>query len=59
MADYGLKIHDTLAFHQYSLTIPPSNDNNIQILKSDVTKTSKTVNLRIYVEPAIKRTKDY
>lgn len=57
MADRGFKIHDTLAFWQCSLTIPPSKHRNLQMTSSNVKSTSKIANVRIYVEQAIKRMK--
>ena len=59
MADRGFKIQDTLSFHQCTLAIPPSKHTNLQMRKTDVIKTSKIANVRIYVEQAIKRMKDF
>ena len=59
MADRGFKIKDTLAFHQCTLAIPPSKHNNLQMSKEDVAKTSKIANVRIYVEQAIGRMKQF
>ena len=49
--DPGFKLHDTS--WQYPLTIPPSKHRNLQMTSSNVKSTS------IYVEYAIKRTKDF
>ena len=46
-------------FYQCSLAIPPSKHTNLQMTKHDVHSTSKIANVRIYVEQAIKRMKDY
>jgi len=59
MADRGFKIHDLLAFYQCSLVIPPSKHNNIQMSEADVKQTSVIANVRIYVEQAIKRIKEF
>ena len=59
MADRGFKIQDELAFHQCTLAIPPSKHNDLQMVSSAVQETSKIANVRIYVEQAIKRMKEY
>ena len=59
MVDRGFKIQDILNFHQCTLCIPPSKYTNLQMTKEDVAKTSKIANVRIYVEQAIKRMKDF
>lgn len=59
MADRGFKIHDVLSFYQCSLAIPPSKHTNLQMRTKDIHITSKIANVRIYVEQAIKRMKDY
>ena len=59
MADRGFKIADLMNFYQCSLAIPPSKHTNLQMTKHDVHSTSKIANVRIYVEQAIKRMKDY
>ena len=59
MADRGFKIKTDLAMLQCSLSIPPSAASGIQMCQSDVKKTSNIANVRIYVEQAIKRLKDY
>ena len=59
MADRGFKIQDILVLYQCSLAIPPSKHNNLQMSKEDVQKTSRIANVRIYVEQAIKRMKDF
>ena len=59
MADRGFKIKDHLAYYQCTLTIPPSTHSNLQMGKDDVAQTSKVANLRIFVEKAIRRMKEY
>ena len=59
MANRGFKISDLLAFYQCSLTTPPSKHTNLQMSAKDVWGTSKVANVRIYVEQAIKRVKDF
>ena len=59
MADRGFKIQDELAFYQCTLAIPPSKHNDLQMLSEAVKKTSKIANMRIYVEQAIKRMKEF
>ena len=54
MADRGFKISDYLAFHQCTLTIPPSKAQDIQMSSKAVKSTSRIANVRIYVEQAIK-----
>ena len=59
MADRGFKIRDDLLMRQATLSIPPSALGGLQMLSSDVKKTSRIANLRIYVEQAIGRMKVY
>ena len=59
MEERGFKINDLLAFHQCALTIPPSKHGNLQMSASDVQETSLIANVRIHVEQAIKRVKDF
>ena len=59
MADRGFKIREHLAYYQTTLTIPPSTHGSFQMKKSDVATTSKVANLRIFVEKAIRRIKEY
>ena len=59
MADRGFKIQDELAFYQCSLAIPPSKHTNFQMTQAAVKETSKIANVRIYVEQAIKRIKEF
>lgn len=59
MADRGFKIEDLLAFYQCTLAIPPSCHSTLQMSEKDVRETSKIGNVRIYVEIAIRRLKEY
>ena len=59
MADRGFKIRNLLAYHQCTITIPPSTVSSSQMSEADVKKTSLIVNLRIFVEKAIRRVKEY
>ena len=59
MADRGFKIKDLLAYHQCTLTIPPSTVSSMQMSQGDVKKTCKIANVRIFVEKAIRRIKEY
>ena len=57
MADRGFKIKEDLMMHMASLCIPPSCAASMQMLPSDIRKTSNIANVRIYVEQAIGRLK--
>ena len=59
MAERGFKIKTDLAMKQCSLAIPPSAAKGAQILSNDVKETSNIANVRIYVEQAIGRLKDF
>ena len=59
MADRGFKIQEQLSFYQCSLAIPPSKCKDLQMTSNAVRETSKIANVRIYVEQAIKRIKDF
>lgn len=59
MADRGFHIQDLLAFYQCTLAIPPSSHTTLQMSGKDVRETSKIANVRIYVECAIRRLKEY
>ena len=49
MVDRGFKIRDSLAYYQCTLAIPPSKTGDMQLPKSDVSKTSLIANVRIFV----------
>lgn len=58
MADRGFKIREELMMRMAKLCIPPSKAASMQMLPSDVRKTSSIANVRnvrIYVEEAISR----
>jgi len=55
MADRGFKIKEDLMMSMATLCIPPSCAPSMQMLPSDVRKTSNIANVRIYVEQAIGR----
>ena len=57
MADRGFKIKEDLMMSMATLCIPPSCTASMQMLPSDVRKTSNIANVRIYVEQAIGRVK--
>ena len=59
MADRGFKILEDLMLFQATLAIPPSTTGKQQILGKDVQETSKIANVRIYVEQAIGRLKNF
>ena len=59
MADRGFKIKTDLALKQCSLSIPPSAAKGSQMVKKDVHDTSNIANVRIYVEQAIRRLKEF
>ena len=58
MADLGFKIKTDLAMMQCKLCIPPSVAKGTQMLSKDVKETN-LAHVRIYIEQAIKRIKDY
>ena len=59
MADRGFKIQEELAIYQCSLAIHPSKHRDLQMTSTAVKDTSKIANVRIYVEQAIKRMKEF
>ena len=59
MADRGFKIKADLLLKRCYLAIPPSAAKGTQLSKKDVQETSRIANVRIYVEQAIKRIKDF
>jgi len=59
MTDRGFKMKTDLAMIQCTLCIPPSAAKWSQMLCGDVKKTSNIANVRIYVDQAIKRIKEY
>ena len=59
MADRGFKIKTDLAMRQCTLCILPSAASGSQMLPRDVKETSSIANIKIYVEQAMKRIKDF
>ena len=59
MADRGFKMKDDLVMKQCTLAIPQSSAKGNQLTEEDVRETKRIANIRIYVEQAIKRIKDY
>jgi hypothetical protein len=57
MADRGFKIREELMLVMATLCIPRSKAASMQMLPSEVRKTSNIANVRIYVEQAIGRMK--
>ena len=55
MADRGFKIREELMMRMSTLCIPQSKAAAMQMLPSDIRKTSSIANVRIYVEQAIGR----
>ena len=55
IADRGFKIKEDLMMSMATLFIPPSCTAAMQMLPSDVRKSSNIANVRIYVEQAIGR----
>ena len=59
MADRGFKIRFELAMKQCTLCIPPNAAKGNQMTSSDIKNTSNIANVRIFVEQAIKRMKEF
>ena len=59
MADRGFKIREELLLRNASLCIPPSTKAGMQMVAGDVRETSRIANVRIYVEQAIGRLKQF
>ena len=59
MAGRGFKIKTELVKKQCTLAIPPSAAIGAQMLSNDVKETSNIANVRIYIEQAIGRLKDF
>lgn len=59
MADRGFKIKEYLMMTMATLCIPPSCTAAMQMLPSDVRKTSNIANVRMYVEQAIGRVRRF
>lgn len=59
MADKGFLIGDLLSAKNVSLVIPPFLRTNRQLTAEEVSKTQEIARLRIHVERAIRRIKEY
>lgn len=61
MADKGFLIQDLLQPLKATLTIPPflSKTKSLQLTSKEVTETQQIARLRIHVERAIRRIKEY
>ncbi|XP_071481997.1 uncharacterized protein [Diadema antillarum] len=59
MADRGFPIQEELLLHHATLEIPPAAQGKRQMTRSKVQKTKVIANLRIHVERAINRLKDF
>lgn len=59
MADKGFTIQDLLIPHGIRLNVPPFLQSNTQMAASDVFLTKKIASLRVHVERAIGRVKEY
>jgi len=59
MADKGFDVQDVLAAYGVRLNIPPFNTKAHQMLPQDVVATKSIASVRIHVERAIKRVKEF
>lgn len=61
MADKGFLVQDLLQPQKATLTIPPflSKTKSLQFTSKEVTETQQIAHLRIHVERAIRRIKEY
>ena len=59
MADRGFQIEENLLLWFCNLQVPPRAQTNSQMTKKQVQKTREIANLRIRVERAINRMKNY
>lgn len=59
MTDKGFDIKDLLKDHQVDLIIPPYLSNNVQFSPQEVVDTKAIAHLRIHVERAIRRIKEF
>ncbi|XP_028512639.1 uncharacterized protein LOC110231540 [Exaiptasia diaphana] len=59
MADRGFKIREELLLRHSALCIPPSTSAGMQMAAAEVKETSRIANVRIYVEQAIGRLKQF
>lgn len=59
MADKGFDVEDLLAAKKATLNIPPFLESQAQFVSGDVQKTKAIASVRIHVERAIRRIKEY
>ena len=59
MADKGFTIQDLLIIYGVHLNVPPFLQSKMQMAASNVFTTKKIARLRVHVERAIGRVKDY
>ena len=59
MADRGFQIKEDLLYHYCSLSIPPGARMKSQLCDDECHKTKEVANLRIHVERAINRMKEF
>ena len=59
MADRGFQIQEELPLHFCNSQVPPGSRTKSQMTKKVVQKTKEIENLRIHVETAINRIKNY
>ena len=59
MANKGFKSQDMLVPYGVCLNVPPFQQSNTQMAATDVFTTKKIAHLRVHVERAIGRVKDY
>lgn len=59
MADKGFNIGDLLAVKQVALNVPPFRRGQTQLSEQEVTETRSIAKLRVHVERAIRRLKEF
>eukprot|EP00112_Aurelia_sp_Birch-Aquarium-sp1_P018551 Seg444.8 transcript_id=Seg444.8/GoldUCD/mRNA.D3Y31 product="hypothetical protein" protein_id=Seg444.8/GoldUCD/D3Y31 len=59
MTDRGFKIKELLLMKRCTLSIPPTTAKGNQMTEQYIKETKRIANVRIYVEQAIKRSKDF
>ena len=59
MADHGFTIHELLAPLGVGLNIPPFLGSRLQMDGSEVVETQQIASLRIHIERAIRRVKEF
>ena len=59
MAGRGFQIQEDLLLHFCNLQVPPGKQTKCQMTKKEVKKIKEIANIRIHVERAINRIKNY